>query len=335
MGCIFAIAFLLLDAGCGSPGEPLPPLLNIPARTTDLEAGQRGKELILYWTLPGTTTEGFPVKDLERVTLLGLEVEGAAPPGVAFQAGARPLAVMDRPLEEKYTPGQRIQYRLALPARAGRRIALAVENFNWRGRSDGPSNVVVVEIASAPAGPENLRATPQATAIHLEWARVAGASGYHVYRSTAERPPFTLLESVAEPAFEDRNFRWGAPHAYFVRAYVKTGAGAAESPDSALVAVVPQDVFPPSPPAGFEAVVTESAVELSWVPSPEADTAGYHVYRRGASGPAVRLTTELLAAPAFSDKDVKRGEQYFYTVTAVDDKGNESAPSAPQQVSVP
>ena len=313
----------------------MPPLLNIPARTSDLEAAQRGPQLVLFWSLPAVTTEGFPAKDLERVALLGLEVGAGTPASSAFKAGARPLAVLDRPIAENYKPGERIQYRLALPAAAGKRIALAVENFNWRGRSDGPSNVAVVEIASALAAPSNLRATSQPDAIRLEWAGVAGASGYHVYRSTAERPPFTLLETVADAAFGDRNFRWGSPYAYFVRAYVTTGAGAAESADSPLVAVAPQDVFPPSPPAGLQVVVTESAVELSWVPSPEADTAGYHVYRRGPTGAAVRLTTALLAAPAFSDKDAPRGRQYVYTVSAVDDKGNESAPSAPQQVSVP
>ncbi|MBI3665048.1 MAG: hypothetical protein HY236_02295 [Acidobacteria bacterium] len=329
-----AVLFLACT-GCGAVGEPKPPLLNIPARSTDLEAAQRGSQLVLFWSLPALTTEGFPVKDLERVVMLGLETGAGSPPGSAFKAGAHQLAVLDHPLEERFKAGERIQYRLALPAAPGKQMALAVENYNWRGRSDGPSNIVVVEIASAPAAPDRLQATPHPGAIRLEWPQASGASSYHVYRSTAEKPAFTLVGSVAEPAFEDRDFRWGSSCAYFVRSYLKTSTGVVESTDSPLVAVVPQDIFPPSPPAGFEAVVTEAAVELSWAPSPEADTAGYYVYRRDPSGPAARLNADPLAAPTFTDKTAQRGRQYTYSVAAVDNKGNESAPSAPQQVSVP
>jgi fibronectin type 3 domain-containing protein len=120
-----------------------------------------------------------------------------------------------------------------------------------------------------------------------------------------------------------------------VRAFAATSTGAAEGADSAVVEITPEDAFAPSPPTEMRAVASETAVEISWNPSPEADLAGYVVYRRAGAGEWARLTTELLATPTFSDRSVVRGQQYEYAVSAADTRGNESARSAAIQVSVP
>ncbi len=175
--------------------------------------------------------------------------------------------------------------------------------------------------------------------IRLEWAPVNGAAGYRVYKGAGKNPQFAYLSSTAAPRFEDSNFEWGESYSYFVRAYTEVSTGIDESADSPVAAIVPRDVFPPSPPAGLRAVATETSAEISWNLSPEPDTAGYNIYRRALSGSApsqpVRLNAELLSAPVFSDKDVQRQRRYIYTVTAVDDKGNESGPSAPLEVAIP
>ena len=53
----------------------MPPLLNLPARTRDLEAVQRSRELIVRWTVPDKTTENMPLKELGRVVLLAADDE--------------------------------------------------------------------------------------------------------------------------------------------------------------------------------------------------------------------------------------------------------------------
>jgi fibronectin type 3 domain-containing protein len=77
------------------------------------------------------------------------------------------------------------------------------------------------------------------------------------------------------------------------------------------------------------------AVELSWSINVEPDLAGYRVYRseqEGARG--ALLTPELLPSPAYRDNSVQSGQRYWYTVTAVDRSGNESAPSLAVAVEV-
>ncbi len=308
----------------------MPPLLNLPARTTDLAVQQRGAELVLRWTAPGRTTEGFPIGDLERVVVLGREVEGDSVDARSFESGAHEILVLEQP-----AAGERIERRLALPAAPGKRFGLAIKNYNRRRRSEGLSNVVIVEIAAALAAPRSLNLIPLAGAIRLEWPPVPGAQGYRIYRATTEQREFALLAEPEKPPFDDPNFTWNQPYTYFVRSYLKIATGAAESPDSPTAAILPKDTFPPTPPSELRMVVSETAVELSWNLSPEPDTAGYNVYRRDASGQTARINTELQTAPAFSDKQVQRQQHYFYSVSAVDDKGNESAPSAPIEVTIP
>ena len=77
------------------------------------------------------------------------------------------------------------------------------------------------------------------------------------------------------------------------------------------------------------------AVELSWSINVEPDLAGYRVYRSQQDGErGVLLTAELLPSPAYRDNSAQSGQRYWYTVTAVDRSGNESAPSLAVAVDV-
>jgi fibronectin type 3 domain-containing protein len=76
-------------------------------------------------------------------------------------------------------------------------------------------------------------------------------------------------------------------------------------------------------------------VDLSWSINLETDLAGYRVYRSEQAGtPGELLTPELLLTPAYRDTSVKSGQKYWYSVTAVDRSGNESAPSVQTAVEV-
>jgi fibronectin type 3 domain-containing protein len=76
-------------------------------------------------------------------------------------------------------------------------------------------------------------------------------------------------------------------------------------------------------------------VDLSWSISLESDLAGYRVYRSAeGSARGQLLNADLLPTPAIRDTSVEPGRRYWYTVTAVDHAGNESAPSAPVVIDV-
>jgi hypothetical protein len=76
-------------------------------------------------------------------------------------------------------------------------------------------------------------------------------------------------------------------------------------------------------------------VSLSWSPS-TSDVTGYNIYRgTSSSGPFSRLNGSLNPSTSFVDQTVALSTKYFYTTTAVNASGQESAYSNLVEVSVP
>jgi hypothetical protein len=48
--------------GCGVPGVPEPPSLELPQPVTDLRAVRKGDSVYLVWTTPSETTDRLPVR---------------------------------------------------------------------------------------------------------------------------------------------------------------------------------------------------------------------------------------------------------------------------------
>ncbi|MCL5743099.1 MAG: hypothetical protein M1541_04090, partial [Acidobacteria bacterium] len=77
------VSAVLFGCGCGYVGEPLPPLLNIPERVTDLAGYEKGSKIILQFSVPRLTTEGVVIKRPVRI-----EVRGGPAPAGEFNADA-------------------------------------------------------------------------------------------------------------------------------------------------------------------------------------------------------------------------------------------------------
>jgi fibronectin type 3 domain-containing protein len=131
---------------------------------------------------------------------------------------------------------------------------------------------------------------------------------------------------VAAPPFRDTTISPGEHWCYVVRTVASTEP-VVESASSGEACIENKDVFPPAPPTGVAALVRDDGVEVSWSPSLEADLASYRVYRAAAGGPAVRLAEVAAPETSFRDLTAPRGGVLAYTVTAVDQDGNESPPS--------
>jgi len=84
-----------------------------------------------------------------------------------------------------------------------------------------------------------------------------------------------------------------------------------------------RDLAPPSVPRGVFTATGDNFVELSWVPNPEPDVAGYNVFVSSSYYGRYDLIGAT-ADPAFIDYDARNGQTYYYAVSAFDFAGNES-----------
>src|SRR5665647_114723 len=93
----FALAVLAAGLGvglqgCGTPGAPMPPSLNLPDRVEDLAAVRAGSQVSLTWTMPKKNTDklllknNVPVRVCRKVGAESCDAAGAefsVPPGAA------------------------------------------------------------------------------------------------------------------------------------------------------------------------------------------------------------------------------------------------------------
>lgn len=157
--------------------------------------------------------------------------------------------------------------------------------------------------------------------------------------------PFEQAAELSEPPYRDANFTFGQTYAYYVVSVAQYAAAVVESEASPTIEVTPRDTFPPPAPTGLVAAVapatasTPAHVDLSWDISPAPNVAGYNIYRSTANTVSAdrwdRLNSSPLLTPTFRDIPEVFGKQYFYRVTVVDTFGNESAPGASVNVSLP
>jgi len=334
--------------GCGAQGTPHPPRLERPAKIADLTVVQVGQSLEIHCGLPQLATDG------ERLTR-PFEVEilrAVAPQGPGIAKLPEP-EVWTRLLREEWLPYSKdnnLAYVAHLTDREfhewrGRTLVVAVRTltrgFRHRPLESDPSNFVDVPIydVSPPAGGVHCVTTQKSVEVHftppattLSGEPLHDLAGYRIYRSsTGQASGFELRGETAASPFRDSQFEFGQTYYYQVRvAFGQTGH-LAMSEASPVVKVTPRDVFPPAPPMGLSSIYSAGAVELVWKASPEADLAGYNVYRLENQAP-LRVNKELVRTPIFRDTTAPPGADLLYYVTAVDISGNESKPSKNEAV---
>jgi hypothetical protein len=160
--------------------------------------------------------------------------------------------------------------------------------------------------------------------------------------ATRATPRLERIAQTGSPAYTDSQVALGRTYEYAVRSVVDYSGQEVESGDSNRVTVIVRSSVPPSAPQGLEVILVPATPEapahldLSWAINPETDIAGYNVYRSVEQGVlGTRLNSGLLPTPTFSDMSRVTAQRYFYSVTAVDRSGNESAPSAAVSAEVP
>ena len=369
--CLFSFLTLFIAAGCGAPGEPIPPAPPVPVAVTDLAAHQAGDGVQLVFSLPTKTITGDRLASPPAVEIVrGTPKADGSPDAKSF----RVVYTIPGSLVENYVSEAHVRFiDPVAPGETrehpGRTLIYTVRTRAAKKRASADSNSVSVRMFPVPEAIASLQVRVTEPAIELSWtapARTSGGdpisafSGYRIYRgeldpSSAEaaaadfskakyKSPLALLSASDETTYRDSLFDFGKTYLYIVRSAVLVDGNPLESADSAPVIVSPRDTFPPAAPQNLAAAVLSGAtsgsilVDLSWSINLETDLAGYRVYRSEQQDTrGVLLTPDLLLAPAYRDTSVEPGHRYSYIVTAVDRAGNESeaSPAAAVEVAQP
>lgn len=357
-------------ASCGYPGVPIPPALELAKPVTDLRAARKGDKVYLAWTVPAKTTDRQTVRHPGvtcvcrslKVPVADCKIRAAEIPAAQFPlpAASNRNGALPPKVQANYTDILSQELQEQDPTAE---ITYAVSVLNESGRSAGLSNQVQVPSAPTQPPPDQFRAEVKKDGVLLSWdcppAIAASDVIEHrlrIYRRDQGKQTNAKLSDAnltdcaqTQPTtqvteFLDQTFEWERQYDY--RATVVTVVSEPGKPevevegdDTPAVLVFAHDVFPPDVPTGLQAVFSGVGqapfVDLVWSPDTEADLAGYNLFRHEENEPPVKLNSEPVKAPAFRDSKVQPGKKYFYSVSAVDERNNESAKSEETSEQVP
>jgi hypothetical protein len=347
--------------GCGMPGAPQPPSLNLPNRVADLSAVRTGDHVALSWTMPKRNTDKMLLKANIAARICRNQVAVAPCAAVA----ALQLAPDS---DGSFTDALPPQLTVGPP----RLLTYFVELDNRKGRSAGLSSGASVLAGEAPPAITGLAAAMRPDGVLLSWTPAPPGSPPAAIRlerklltPPAKKPSSSVLVEPAEPLEQnflvepgaqadralDKNIRFGETYEYraqrVARVTVDGKTLELDSPFSSPVRIAAEDIFPPSVPTGLAAVATPAvngagpSIDLNWLPDGGVNLAGYIVYRRDVTQAEGAETwrrispTQPVIGPAYHDADVQPGHNYQYAVSAIGQNGRESARSVEAEETVP
>jgi hypothetical protein len=324
-----------------------------------LHAARKADKVVLTWTIPTQTTEqrnirhfgpslicrslnpvfsqcGTPVAQIPQLQ----PAKPATKTSAATRLKATYTDTLPQPLQQEH-PSSSITYAVAV--------------LNWHHRSAGLSNRVQVPLAPTRPPPPDFHAQVTDNGVVLSWTALPStpeAPGlqhfYRVYRQQQSGNAEVLVGQLplgATPTqIVDHSFEWEETYLYWatvVTSVTPTGMPAmqVEGENTPAVKVFAHDVFPPGVPSGLQAVASGVGqppfIDLIWAPVTAPDLAGYNVYRREQAREWVKINSSVVQTPAYRDATVLPAHTYVYSVSSVDQRGNESARSEEASETVP
>ena len=340
----------------------------MPAAITNLTAHQVGDGVELIFTAPSKSISGAKLPTVPAVEIL----RGALKPsGSADAKSFRIVYTIPGALVENYRAKEQVRFTDPISpeetrAHPGAVIAYIVRTRASQKRASADSNVVTLRVFPVPERIATLQTVVTESSVEITWSAPArssagetlpSTSGYRIYRGELDPQghepvnkdlalnkwiaPLAVLGNSGTNSYQDNQFEFGKTYIYVVRTLITQEGIEIESDNSNPAAVTALDTFPPAAPQSLVAALLPGStpgsllVDLSWSINLETDLAGYRVYRSEQEGTRGQLLTpDLLPTPALRDTSVEPGHRYWYSVTAVDRAGNESAVGAPAVVDV-
>jgi hypothetical protein len=351
-----AITLLIIATltGCGVPGAPMPPSLDIPKFVGDLKAVRKGETVTLTWTTPTETTDEELIRRpgkllVQRAVTSGHGAElhfqtiSELPLEPALKEGRGDLATAKDALTE------------ALRSGSAEFAVYSILAQGHNGKSFGLPNRVSVPLLQSLPAPQKISAHLVPLGVMLKWEEALPQASqlqtqqFKVMRREQGANEAVLVKQINASAygdFVDSTIDWEKTYQYWIVPVTlwqqDNRKGEVEGDDSSIIEILAHDSFPPAAPSGLQAVFSSmgtaqqsSFIDLTWTPNIENDLAGYNVYRHTANNAPVKINSELVKTPRFPDPGIQTGTKYFYSVTAVDLRGNESGKSEETSETVP
>ena len=219
-------------------------------------------------------------------------------------------------------------------AKAGVTYTYTVRALNSANGLSGGYDKNGVKAIIAPATVTLGTAKAGANGITVTWQAADGAAKYNVYRKDAANTKWVIVATVSGTSHVDKTAKAGVKYTYTVRGVASDGKTLSGGYDKTGVTATAL----PATVKLTGAKVSGSSIVVTW--SKAEGAVKYRVYRKSAGTDWTTLTSSATGT-SYTDKTVKAGVKYTYTVRALNsvnglsggyDKNGVSAVIAPAKV---
>lgn len=358
-----SLLVMILLLGCGKKGPlHLEPEL-IPKAAEKLKLSQIGNYLKLEWDFPQVLadkkrTELEPAK-IDKIYIYYSDKEIL---GGKFRKKSTllkklkledltlsPLPLTTAPVRPGMKEIKNLTYFINIPFKLkeldNKQHFFGIQYYYQKKRS--PMSEIAFILSRAPVKPvTDLKLNLENKVIKLTWAKplldeagksITDIAGYNIYRkiepekvgeaeANVETPETAIFSKINRANvlieyYEDKDTGISGNYSYYVSAVISNQI---ESAPSETVSIKVTDIFPPEIPANLVCFRSQDHLFLTWKSVMDTDLSHYRVYRRLSPDDEFQLVADKVTAATYKDKDLKAGKTYFYVVTSVDTKGNES-----------
>jgi hypothetical protein len=315
---VLLLVFTIFLSSCGVKSPPKPPEYPTPGSPENVNIRVRGECVEMSWRAPKVKDE-MDAEAKRYEILRAVKTEDADVPA---------FFVLERTSDTSYRD-------CGLPDSAD--VSYQVRGISGEDRRGEKTKTYHTKNIETLEAPHSLITLSGDRFIELSWQIPEGMpsnSGVNIYRSKdPDKIPWRPINQtpIIEEKFADGPLKNGSTYYYEVRsAIVFPGNAVVESETSLKTSAAPNDKIPPSRPQGIAAAWVTNGVQLNWLSNHEDDLAGYIVYRRRSGvGSFKALLQEPHKENIYLDMSAKKGIEYEYSITAIDN----STPSNQSPVS--
>ncbi|MDP2277825.1 MAG: fibronectin type III domain-containing protein, partial [Nitrospirota bacterium] len=177
------------------------------------------------------------------------------------------------------------------------------------------SNIIMIKPEPVPPAPKNISFKVGNDALNVSWDSTGENVLYNIYR-TAEKGKYGINPINKEPLTASKysgTLETDRPVYYTIRSLLNKEFRS-EGQASVEITVDPS-TFIPTKPEGFQTVVADDKVVISWKENPEMWVTKYRVYEKVNEKDGFKLVKES-ATPAFTLRE-KTGTKHTFRITAV------------------
>ena len=189
--------------------------------------------------------------------------------------------------------------------------------------------------------PVNITFRPGTTKISLSWENGPGpkSAGYKIFRSQSEGDPFAKIAQVTQGEYVDKDLEKNTAYYYKIKAFDAKGR---ESDLSKTI--LAETALTTNPPIILSTKAHVKSIKITWSPNPikspdPSKLMGYKLYRAKTERGPYREVANLLGKDLglgidaaldklfkinYLDKNLADGEEYYFKVSAYNEKNFES-----------